>query len=78
MLIRVACFRCAPGSRYLARFFTCRCLTVFPLAAPCPPPTHSQEGDCFKAAAALDTHKALVHIFFAQRSTKKIRGAHRG
>lgn len=33
-----------------------------------------QEGECFKAAAALDTHKALVHIFFAQRSTKKIRG----
>lgn len=35
-----------------------------------------QEGECFGAAAALDTHKALVHIFFAQRSTKKIRGKH--
>lgn len=33
-----------------------------------------QEGQCFAAAAALDTHRALVHIFFAQRSTKKIRG----
>ncbi|EFN52227.1 hypothetical protein CHLNCDRAFT_59763 [Chlorella variabilis] len=33
-----------------------------------------KEGECFGAAAALDTHKALVHIFFAQRSTKKIRG----
>ncbi|GBF93062.1 hypothetical protein Rsub_05673 [Raphidocelis subcapitata] len=32
------------------------------------------EGECFAAAAALDTHKALVHIFFAQRSTKKVRG----
>lgn len=36
------------------------------------PPT--QEGECFAGAAALDTHKALVHIFFAQRSTKKIKG----
>ncbi|KAI8468942.1 MAG: ClpP/crotonase-like domain-containing protein [Monoraphidium minutum] len=33
-----------------------------------------KEGECFAAAAALDTHKALVHIFFAQRSTKKVRG----
>ena len=32
-----------------------------------------QEAECFAAAAALDTHKALVHIFFAQRSTKKVR-----
>uniref|UniRef100_A0A7R9VSF7 3-hydroxyacyl-CoA dehydrogenase n=1 Tax=Chlamydomonas euryale TaxID=1486919 RepID=A0A7R9VSF7_9CHLO len=32
------------------------------------------EGAAFAAAAALDTHKALVHIFFAQRSTKKVRG----
>jgi enoyl-CoA hydratase/3-hydroxyacyl-CoA dehydrogenase len=32
------------------------------------------EGAAFAAAAALDTHAALVHIFFAQRSTKKIRG----
>ena len=36
---------------------------------------HLQEGECFAAAAALDTHKALVHIFFAQRNTKKIKGA---
>ncbi|KAI3432440.1 hypothetical protein D9Q98_003993 [Chlorella vulgaris] len=33
-----------------------------------------KEVECFAAAAALDTHKALVHIFFAQRSTKKIKG----
>ena len=28
----------------------------------------------FGKAASLDTHKALVHIFFAQRSTKKVKG----
>eukprot|EP00890_Picochlorum_soloecismus_P004308 jgi/Picsp_1/4879/NSC_02244-R1_glyoxysomal fatty acid beta-oxidation multifunctional protein mfp-a len=33
-----------------------------------------KEGECFAAAAALDTHKALVHIFFAQRATKKVTG----
>eukprot|EP00879_Flechtneria_rotunda_P001199 GHRR01001346.1.p1 GENE.GHRR01001346.1~~GHRR01001346.1.p1 ORF type:complete len:489 (+),score=186.50 GHRR01001346.1:104-1570(+) len=33
-----------------------------------------KEGEAFAAAAALDTHKALVHIFFATRSTKKVRG----
>eukprot|EP00889_Picochlorum_renovo_P007934 jgi/Picre1/34964/NNA_002430.t1 len=33
-----------------------------------------KESECFDAAAALDTHKALVHIFFAQRSTKKVQG----
>eukprot|EP00199_Chlamydomonas_sp_CCMP681_P001081 CAMPEP_0119102552 /NCGR_PEP_ID=MMETSP1180-20130426/1265_1 /TAXON_ID=3052 ORGANISM="Chlamydomonas cf sp, Strain CCMP681" /NCGR_SAMPLE_ID=MMETSP1180 /ASSEMBLY_ACC=CAM_ASM_000741 /LENGTH=722 /DNA_ID=CAMNT_0007086861 /DNA_START=27 /DNA_END=2195 /DNA_ORIENTATION=+ len=33
-----------------------------------------KEGECFAAAARLDTHKALVHIFFAQRSTKKVTG----
>ena len=32
-----------------------------------------QEAECFAKAASLDTHKALVHIFFAQRSTKKVR-----
>ena len=32
------------------------------------------ESAAFAAAAALDTHKALVHIFFAQRSTKKVGG----
>ena len=69
----------------------CRCLHAGVLAGllvaewwePCllspvpgpPPQPNLQEGECFKAAAALDTHKALVHIFFAQRSTKKIRGA---
>lgn len=31
-----------------------------------------KEGECFAAAAALDAHKALVHVFFAQRSTKKV------
>ena len=31
-----------------------------------------QETECFAKAASLDTHKALVHIFFAQRSTKKV------
>ena len=30
--------------------------------------------EAFGRAAALDTHKALVHIFFAQRSTKKVKG----
>mmetsp|Transcript_29048 Transcript_29048/g.78230 ORF Transcript_29048/g.78230 Transcript_29048/m.78230 type:complete len:724 (+) Transcript_29048:54-2225(+) len=33
-----------------------------------------KEAQCFAAAANLDTHKALVHIFFAQRDTKKIKG----
>lgn len=33
-----------------------------------------KEGEAFAAAAALDTHKALVHIFFAQRATKKVTG----
>ena len=33
-----------------------------------------QEVEAFGKAAALDTHKALVHIFFAQRSTKKVKG----
>lgn len=33
-----------------------------------------KEGEAFAAAAALDTHKALVHIFFATRSTKKVTG----
>lgn len=33
-----------------------------------------KEGECFAAAAALDTHRALVHIFFAQRATKRVRG----
>ena len=40
----------------------------------CPPPLIIQEGECFARAASLDTHKALVHIFFAQRSTKKVKG----
>jgi hypothetical protein len=33
----------------------------------------SQEGEAFATAAGLDTHKALVHIFFATRATKKVR-----
>ncbi|KAG7669001.1 hypothetical protein Ndes2526B_g00718 [Nannochloris sp. 'desiccata'] len=33
-----------------------------------------KEGECFAKAAALDTHRALVHIFFAQRATRKIKG----
>ena len=32
-----------------------------------------QEAEAFAKAASLDTHKALVHIFFAQRATKKVR-----
>lgn len=41
----------------------------------CPrPAARPQEGECFRAAAALDTHKSLVHVFFAQRATKKVRG----
>jgi threonine dehydrogenase-like Zn-dependent dehydrogenase len=35
---------------------------------------HLQEQEAFAKAASLDTHKALVHIFFAQRSTKKVSG----
>ena len=35
---------------------------------------HVQEQEAFAKAASLDTHKALVHIFFAQRSTKKVSG----
>ena len=35
-----------------------------------------QEQECFAKAASLDTHKALVHIFFAQRSTKKARASY--
>jgi hypothetical protein len=31
-----------------------------------------QESIAFSKAASLDTHKALVHIFFAQRATKKV------
>ena len=30
------------------------------------------ESAAFAQAASLDTHKALVHIFFAQRATKKV------
>lgn len=37
-------------------------------------PQHLQEQEAFAKAASLDTHKALVHIFFAQRSTKKVKG----
>ena len=33
----------------------------------------AQEAHAFAKAASLDTHKALVHIFFAQRATKKAR-----
>ena len=33
-----------------------------------------KEGECFQMAASLDTHKALVHVFFATRSTKKVKG----
>ncbi|KAK9827372.1 hypothetical protein WJX81_002997 [Elliptochloris bilobata] len=32
------------------------------------------EAEAFAKAASLDAHKALVHIFFAQRATKKVRG----
>jgi hypothetical protein len=30
------------------------------------------EAEAFAVAASLDVHQALVHIFFAQRSTKKV------
>ena len=33
-----------------------------------------KEGESFVRASSLDTHKALVHIFFAQRATKKVTG----
>lgn len=46
--------------------------TTPPRTRPVPPPL--QEVECFVKAASLDTHKALVHIFFAQRSTKKVAG----
>jgi len=32
------------------------------------------EGEAFAASARLGTHKALVHVFFASRATKKVRG----
>jgi enoyl-CoA hydratase/3-hydroxyacyl-CoA dehydrogenase len=32
------------------------------------------EGEAFARSAALDTHRALVHVFFASRATKKIKG----
>lgn len=32
------------------------------------------EADAFAKAASLPVHQALVHIFFAQRSTKKVKG----
>jgi enoyl-CoA hydratase/3-hydroxyacyl-CoA dehydrogenase len=32
------------------------------------------EAEAFATAARLDVHKALVHIFFAQRATKKVKG----
>lgn len=35
-----------------------------------------QELQCFVAAAARDQHKALVHMYFGYRATKKLRGAH--
>lgn len=38
------------------------------------PAVSLQEQEAFAKAASLDTHKALVHIFFAQRSTKKVKG----
>ena len=31
-----------------------------------------KEAECFATCASLDVHKALVHIFLAQRSTKKV------
>ena len=37
-----------------------------------------QEAEAFAKAASLDTHKALVHIFFAQRATKKVRNLFKG
>ncbi len=46
------------------------CVCVYVCARVCV----AQEGECFAKAASLDTHKALVHIFFAQRATKKVRG----
>ena len=38
--------------------------------APCP----LQETRAFAEAQTLDQHKALIHIFFAQRSTKRVSG----
>lgn len=32
------------------------------------------EGEAFARSARLDTHKALVHVFFASRATKKVKG----
>ena len=32
------------------------------------------EADAFARSAALPTHDSLVHVFFAQRSTKRVRG----
>lgn len=33
-----------------------------------------QETAAFAQAQTLDQHKALVHIFFAQRATKRVKG----
>ena len=35
---------------------------------------HVQETRAFAEAQTLDQHKALIHIFFAQRSTKRVSG----
>ena len=49
-----------------------RCTTLLRIAPNLCPRYIFQEQECFAKAASLDTHKALVHIFFAQRSTKKV------
>lgn len=33
-----------------------------------------RETEAFAAAASMDAHKSLVHVFFASRATKKVRG----
>ncbi len=60
-------------------------VVTFTLSTPAPPRPQAgiehggaaglaAEGAAFATAASLPTHKALVHIFFAQRATKKVRG----
>eukprot|EP00803_Ostreobium_quekettii_P008705 evm.model.scf_1879.1 EVM.evm.TU.scf_1879.1 scf_1879:98-7109(+) len=34
----------------------------------------AKERECFDLCSTLDTHKALVHMFFAQRDTKRVKG----
>lgn len=55
---------CLSLKRALEKILSCVCRHVVMSTSP-PPPTRSEQSDA---------HKGLIHIFFAQRSTKKVRG----